>query len=433
MNSGTSGESTFDKNELATGFASIESGREYHRVIGTETISAEELPVFIKLGVTALVIINPGIDLSETEREGTNIHLNTGITSLLIDPLQFDVDQRTGYKSLPRGKQVLLGRNHQDTYLHRFKPLHSSVSGNHASITTSDDGEYITIADLHSANGTYLARRRQEMIDGSAEKIVVQSARGESWASEAHPDRNEDAYAIDAVNNVYAVFDGLSSDTDSTIAAQTAAQTIADIAQEAAHAFSNKDAATSYMHSCLYQINDRIRAATDARTTGVVAKLHYIEDTPVLSIAHSGDSRAYLLRGDALIGLTIDHSVFRPVDDAEARAEQEKLANATEKKQLSGEEIIKQTGRNAVTAYLGGDAIVRQDIHHYTVQPGDTLLLTSDGIHDNLTHDEIRAILLNPTISEYPAALNSAALERSRNLQHYRHKRDDMTTIVVKI
>ncbi len=88
-------------------------------------------------------------------------------------------------------------------------------------------------------------------------------------------------------------------------------------------------------------------------------------DGPLLSIAHVGDSRIYLLRGGALQQLTADHSLV---------AEQVR-SGLISKQQAEVSEL-----QNVLTRALGPHAEVLIDAAEHPLQPGDAIVLCTDGL-----------------------------------------------------
>jgi len=84
-----------------------------------------------------------------------------------------------------------------------------------------------------------------------------------------------------------------------------------------------------------------------------------------LSIAHIGDSRAYLLHKGKLRQLTEDHSLVN-----------ELLKSG----QITEEEASSHPRRNVLTRALGTENTVEADIRHTEWNHGDILLLCSDGL-----------------------------------------------------
>jgi serine/threonine protein phosphatase PrpC len=94
-----------------------------------------------------------------------------------------------------------------------------------------------------------------------------------------------------------------------------------------------------------------------------------------LFIGHVGDSRAYLLRaGQAARLLTKDHSLVNRL---------------MEVGQLTAEEAAVHPQRNVLYRAIGQGATLEVDVSTYALEPGDRLLLCSDGLWGLLDEAEI--------------------------------------------
>lgn len=96
-------------------------------------------------------------------------------------------------------------------------------------------------------------------------------------------------------------------------------------------------------------------------------------------LAHVGNSRVYILRGDKLLQLTKDHT------EAQILFEQGKIVK---------EEIRKHQGRNILTNCLGHTYNFKYDLLDLKLNKGDLLLFCTDGLHHMLYDEEILGILL---------------------------------------
>jgi PPM family protein phosphatase len=133
---------------------------------------------------------------------------------------------------------------------------------------------------------------------------------------------------------------------------------------------------------------------TGMATTLVVCALRF--DRAV--VAHVGDSRCYLLRGNHFTLLTRDHTVVN---------EQVRLGLLTAK------EAAESSTRNVLTRSLGVDLIANAEINESHVLPGDVLLLCSDGMHGSVTGaDMAAAVRREADLHSAAAALVALANER---------------------
>jgi protein phosphatase len=104
-------------------------------------------------------------------------------------------------------------------------------------------------------------------------------------------------------------------------------------------------------------------------------------------IAHVGDSRAYLVRDGAIRQLTRDHSL---------------VAQLVRDGQLTPEQAKVDPRRNVVTRSVGVGPHVEIDGQHEAgfLQPRDTLLLCSDGLHGVVADDELQAAASGPDLAQ---------------------------------
>ena len=98
-----------------------------------------------------------------------------------------------------------------------------------------------------------------------------------------------------------------------------------------------------------------------------------------LFIVHVGDSRVYRLRGGALVQLTHDHTVAQRLADSGV---------------IPQENVATHPERNRLTQVVGGSGgWIRGETHHVKLEPGDALLLCSDGLNAVLSDAEITQCL----------------------------------------
>ncbi len=94
----------------------------------------------------------------------------------------------------------------------------------------------------------------------------------------------------------------------------------------------------------------------------------------MLTTAHVGDSRLYLVRDRQITALTKDHTW---------------VAEQVQYGLLSREAARTHPRRHSVTRCLGSELIVGVDVLTFEVRPGDILVQCSDGVHGPLDDDAI--------------------------------------------
>lgn len=91
-----------------------------------------------------------------------------------------------------------------------------------------------------------------------------------------------------------------------------------------------------------------------------------------------GDSRLYLWRCGELRQITQDHSY---------------VAQLVSKGDITTEEARRHPQRNVILRAVGADEVLESDVFSFKVEPGDRLLLCSDGLSDMASDEEIAAVL----------------------------------------
>ena len=87
-----------------------------------------------------------------------------------------------------------------------------------------------------------------------------------------------------------------------------------------------------------------------------------------------GDSRAYLIHGGGIARITRDHSV---------------VERLVEQGSITEEEARRHPNRNLITRALGPDSEALSDSYRVSLEPGDCLLLCTDGLTGTVTDQEL--------------------------------------------
>jgi PPM family protein phosphatase len=278
-----------------------------------------------------------------------------------------------------------------------------------------------------------------------------------SVANERHPDRNEDFVTTDPCNGLAAVFDGVGGSAAGEIASHTAARAIhlgwkriLRQVQKVHHAqgfLDDCDAASlkDILRTLTLEADELVRTegarragTDDLATTLAIAALcrehgqkHY-----TMAFGHVGDSRIYLLReqeplkrltsDDGLLARLVENQI---VNDADAL----RIDQAMRADQLSDMEFSYFRLRGGITQALGGPVPPTVHLDQTSIQAGDRILLCTDGIHDNLTDEEIQTILKTAPRTTAARLLVDQAVIRSRQERNVilRAKPDDISAVVI--
>lgn len=190
-------------------------------------------------------------------------------------------------------------------------------------------------------------------------------------------DMNEDVYALRAEKGLFVVCDGMGGAPAGEVASQIGVDAIlhhldpgADMPATSRPASQERGylAHTNRLAAAVRRSNEVIynQARKDARQAdmGTTVVAAWVKEH-VASVAHVGDSRAYLWHDDRLEALTRDHSLV----------EAHVCAGL-----LTREEGLRAPEQNVLVRVLGREPDVDVDVKEVPVQAGDYLLLCSDGL-----------------------------------------------------
>jgi protein phosphatase len=188
---------------------------------------------------------------------------------------------------------------------------------------------------------------------------------------------NEDAYLLEPEFGLFAVADGMGGHAAGEIAAQLATEALREAIFRAGAHRDPEELLRAAVLEANRRICDSILEHRERRGMGTTLVAALVRGDRAV-IAHVGDSRAYLYRHGRLRRLTTDHSWV---------LEQVRLGLLTE------EAAARHPMRNIVTRALGTRTMEGPEIHSVELEPGDLLLLCSDGLNTMLSDPEIEEIL----------------------------------------
>ncbi len=233
---------------------------------------------------------------------------------------------------------------------------------------------------------------------------------------------NEDCYKIVEPLNLFVLSDGMGGEAHGEIASAMAVETVVkhclDIeANPAAKVIGpvqpNWNARTKRLSTAIHLANKNIFKSAeenpDQHGMGATLTAVWI-DGAKLSIAHVGDSRAYLLRGGSLLQLTRDHSL---------------VAEQVRRGILTSAEAEESDMQSVLLRALGAQAEIEVDVEEHTLFPRDMLLLCSDGLTRMVTEPEIAGTLQAETDPE-------RAAEKLVALANERGGPDNITVVIVR-
>lgn len=124
----------------------------------------------------------------------------------------------------------------------------------------------------------------------------------------------------------------------------------------------------------------RAVAAADSELAkmGTTLTLAYLA-WPRAYVVHAGDTRCYLFRAGQLLQVTRDQTMAQKLLD---------------QKILSQEEADKSSWRNVLWSAIGGGTQeLFAEVYKVLLQPGDALLLCSDGLNKHVSDEQITSVL----------------------------------------
>jgi protein phosphatase len=134
------------------------------------------------------------------------------------------------------------------------------------------------------------------------------------------------------------------------------------------------------------------------------------------TLAHVGDSRAYLVRGETCTQLTNDHS---------------RVGEMLRMHMISAEQAANHPARSQLTRSIGADPFVQVDVVRQAVQQHDTLVLCTDGLWDVVSRPEIGDLGQQLRDGSMPTAVEAA--DQLVRLAIQRGTTDNVSAVVVHL
>ena len=127
------------------------------------------------------------------------------------------------------------------------------------------------------------------------------------------------------------------------------------------------------------------------------------------TIVNVGDSRCYHITRSDIRRITVDHSLVQLMVD---------------RGELTAEEARSYPGRNYITRAVGTEPTVESDLFAIRVERGDALLLSSDGLHNEVDDQEILFEVVH-------GVNNDNCCQRLLDIANMRGSPDNVTSVLV--
>jgi serine/threonine protein phosphatase PrpC len=234
---------------------------------------------------------------------------------------------------------------------------------------------------------------------------------------------NEDCFKIVEPMNLFVLSDGMGGEAHGEIASALAVETVVKHCLDAKGASADEvlgevdphlSERTKRLSTAVHLANRNIfkSAEENPEQHGMGATLTAVWiDGERLSVAHVGDSRAYLLRGGDLLQLTRDHSL---------------VAEQVRRGILTAAEAEESEMQSVLLRALGAQQEIEVDAEEHTLFPRDVLMLCSDGLTRMVTEPEIAG-----TLQSEPDPTRAA--EKLVALANERGGPDNITVVIARL
>jgi len=224
---------------------------------------------------------------------------------------------------------------------------------------------------------------------------------------------NQDSYLINADLGLFMVCDGMGGHVGGEVASSICCETVEKYIRQS-NLPSSLDqsvfhlALSGSINSASTRIYEEGLINHDLRGMGTTATCAIISGN-ILHCGHVGDSRLYLIREGFLYLLSTDHSIVF-----------EQLKSGL----ITAEEAENHRMKNIITRCVGNFEEEYVDCFSVTLQIGDYILISSDGLHGKVKDKEICKIILQDKLNSTESMI---ALAKARGGE------DNITAIIVEI
>ncbi|HVK77072.1 MAG TPA: protein phosphatase 2C domain-containing protein [Kofleriaceae bacterium] len=190
-------------------------------------------------------------------------------------------------------------------------------------------------------------------------------------------DANEDALIVDPKWGLYAVLDGMGGALSGDVASNKARDVIHEYVRARRTAMTPRALIEAAINAASAAVHGEAQRRRDRKGMGTTV-VACLVDGRRATIAHVGDSRAYLLRDGRLHRLTNDHTV---------------VAELVARGAIAAHEADHHAYKNVLSRNLGAKPTAQADVSEVELQPGDRLLLCSDGLYGYASGDAVHHLV----------------------------------------
>ena len=185
---------------------------------------------------------------------------------------------------------------------------------------------------------------------------------------------NEDAYLAEGA--VFLVADGMGGHEAGEIASATVLSAFRLLTEQRSVSLDQLRAAFADAVGRVHRLPEGAGAGAGTTLSGVV--IAELDQNAYWLMLNLGDSRTYRMCADVLEQISVDHSVVQEL---------------IESGMITREQATTDVKRNIITRAIGAGSSGEPDYWYVPAEPGDRILVCSDGLTGELSDDRIRLIL----------------------------------------
>jgi protein phosphatase len=197
-------------------------------------------------------------------------------------------------------------------------------------------------------------------------------------------EKNEDSWFADADLGFFMVADGMGGRPGGALASDIVKQTLPPLIRNGLSGHPRADAETAgkIIRTAVADLSASVRVSGEKKTgylgMGATVVAAWVGEEGTAIVVNLGDSRAYLYRNGNLTQISRDHSVTQIL---------------IENGEITPAQAADHPSRSQVTRYVGMEGEALPDLAYVPLQPGDRLLLCSDGLSSFVPAERLKKIV----------------------------------------